>query len=137
MSKCRKLRGKYFGAFPVVAVHSPLAIELRLPAWMHSRIHPVFHPMYLRPSPTVSQEPRLRQNLETILNPGEYEVEHIIAHRKGRQGTDYLIQWKNCSYLQATWEPEANLTSAQSAITAYMAKSRKIEVTGIDVLVKG
>ena len=34
-------------------------------------------------------------------------------------------------------EPESNLTSAQSAINTYMSKSRKIEVTGIDVLVKG
>ncbi len=43
VAKCKKLRGKYFGSFPVVAVHSPLAIELRLPAWMHRNIHPVFY----------------------------------------------------------------------------------------------
>ena len=34
VSKCKKLRGKYFGPFPVVAVHSPIAIELRLPKWL-------------------------------------------------------------------------------------------------------
>jgi hypothetical protein len=27
VSKCKKLRGKYFGSFPVVAVHSPLRIS--------------------------------------------------------------------------------------------------------------
>lgn len=37
VSKCKKLRGKYFGSFPVVAVHSPIAIEIRLPKWMHGR----------------------------------------------------------------------------------------------------
>ena len=30
ISKCKKLRGKYFGAFPVVAVHSPIAIDRRI-----------------------------------------------------------------------------------------------------------
>ena len=64
-------------------------------------------------------------------------MEHIIAHRNGRQGTDYLVQWRHCSYLQSTWEPESNLTSAQTAINAYMSKSRKIEVMGIDMMVTG
>eukprot|EP01046_Picozoa_sp_COSAG06_P055358 COSAG06_NODE_10156_length_1738_cov_4.849908_3_plen_91_part_01 len=48
VSKCRKLRGKYVGSFLVVAVHSPIAIEVRLPSWLHKNIHPVFHPMYLK-----------------------------------------------------------------------------------------
>ena len=38
-----------------------------------------------------------------------------------------------CSYALL----EASLASAQSAIAYYMSKSRKVEVTGIDVLVKG
>ena len=29
VAKCKKLRGKYFGSFPVVAVHSPIAICIR------------------------------------------------------------------------------------------------------------
>ena len=38
VSKCRKLRGKYFGPFPIVQVHTQLAIELRLPTWLHKAI---------------------------------------------------------------------------------------------------
>ena len=93
--------------------------------------------MYLRLSETVSLQPRLRQQLKGALDPGEHEVDNIIAHRKGREGTDFLVQWKNCSYLQATWEPEAQLTSAQAVVTRYMSKSRKVEVMGMDALVRG
>jgi hypothetical protein len=58
VSKCRKLRGKYVGSFPVVAVHSPIAIEVRLPNWLHKNIHPVFHPTAaLPPRPSASPEP--------------------------------------------------------------------------------
>ena len=64
VAKCKKLRGKYFGSFPVVAVHSPLAIEIRLPSWMHDRMHPVFHPMYLKLSSQNRTEPGLKKLLE-------------------------------------------------------------------------
>ena len=67
VAKCKKLRGKYFGSFPVVAVHSPLAIELRLPSWMHDRMHPVFHPMYLKLSSQNRTEPGLKKLLEAAL----------------------------------------------------------------------
>ena len=33
---------------PVVAVHSPRAVEIRLPQYAHGHIHPVIHPMYLK-----------------------------------------------------------------------------------------
>jgi hypothetical protein len=68
VAKCHKLRGKYFGAFQVVAVHSPIAIELRLPSWLHSSIHPVFHAMYLKPSTTASADRGMKQLLQDILN---------------------------------------------------------------------
>ena len=71
------------------------------------------------------------------MDPGVHEVDNIIAHRKGRDGTDFLVQWKNCSYLQATWEPEAQLTSAQATVARYMSRSRKVEVMGIDALIRG
>ena len=38
------------------------------------------------------------------------------------------MQWENCSYLQSTWEPEAELASAQRLLAAYNKKSRKIEM---------
>ena len=73
--------------------------------------------------------PGLRKKLEYVLDPGGYEVDHVLAHRKGRQGTEYLIQWKNCSYLQSTWKPEHGLASAQQALQAYLRKTRQIDIT--------
>ena len=95
---------------------------------MHAKIHPVFHPMYLKPTQQTTVERGLRKNLESTLDPGHYEVEHILAHHKGRKGTEYLVQWANCSYLQSTWEPESGLASAQAALAAYAQKVRKIAV---------
>ena len=126
VAKCKKLRGKYFGSFPVVAVHSPLAIELRLPSWMHVRMHPVFHPMYLKLSSQSRTEPGLKNLLEPIMEPADFPVDKILAHRTRDGKTEYLVQWQNCSYLQSTFEPESGLAHAQKAIAKYQRKRRQI-----------
>ena len=136
VSKCRKLRGKYFGAFPIVAVHSPLAIELRLPTWLHKNIHPVFHPMYLKPATTTKTDGGLRKTLGNVFDPAEYGVEGILAHRTRHNRTEYLVQWEHCSYLQSTWEPESGLVHAQRHLAAYKKKSRKIELDVATVLIE-
>ena len=38
------------------------------------------------------------------------------------------MQWENCSCLQSTWEPEAELVSAQRLLAAYNKKIRKIDM---------
>ena len=126
VAKCKKLRGKYFGSFPVVAVHSPLAIELRLPSWMHARMHPVFHPMYLKLSSQSRTEPGLKNLLGPIMEPADFPVDKILAHRTRDGKTEYLVQWQNCSYLQSTFEPESGLAHAQKAIAKYQRKRRQI-----------
>ena len=62
------------------------------------------------------------------LNSVHMHIQHILAHRKGRGGTEYLVQWANCSYLQSTWEPEMGLASAQAALVAYAKKTRKVAI---------
>jgi len=134
VSKCKKLRGKYFGAFPVVAVHSPLAIEVRLPKWMHDNIHPVFHPMYLRLASRTTIQSDLRWQLGNVLTPADFGVDRILAHRSVRGQTEYLVQWEGCSYLQSTYEPESSLSHAQTKLTQYHQKRRKIEIDVATVL---
>eukprot|EP01046_Picozoa_sp_COSAG06_P035536 COSAG06_NODE_3828_length_4861_cov_4.239605_4_plen_195_part_00 len=136
VSKCRKLRGKYVGSFPVVVVHSPIAIEVRLPTWLHKNIHPVFHPMYLKLSDKVSLDKGLRKTLEHVFEPADYGVEGILAHRKRGSRTEYLVQWENCSYLQSTWEPEEGLAHAQRHLTAYQKKSRQVEIDAASALLE-
>ena len=118
----------------MVAVHSPLAIELRLPVWLHASVHPVFHPMYLKLSTTTTVDHGLRSRLQSVFEPADYEVDGILAHRARGGGTEFLIQWANCSYLQSTWEPESGLAHAQRHLAKYRAKSRPVEVDAASVM---
>ena len=83
VSKCRKLRGKYFGPFTVAAVHSPIAVEVTLPKWLHANLHPVFHPMYLKMAEKRSADVNLRAQLRGVFDSADYGVESILAHRIG------------------------------------------------------
>eukprot|EP01046_Picozoa_sp_COSAG06_P039540 COSAG06_NODE_4686_length_4036_cov_7.714757_5_plen_90_part_00 len=69
--KCRKLRGKYVGPFPIVAVHSPIAIEVRLPSWLHANLHHVFHSMYLRPAEKKTTDTNLKQQLKGVFDSAQ------------------------------------------------------------------
>ena len=57
---------------------------------------------YIKPSSTVSEDRKLKQKIGNVFEPADHEVEGILAH-----------QWENCPHLQSTWEPEAELVSAQ------------------------
>ena len=72
---------------------------------------------YIKPSSTVSEDRKLKQKIGNVFEPADHEVEGILAH-----------QWENCPHLQSTWEPEAELVSAQRLLVAYNKKSRKIEM---------
>ena len=63
---------------------------------------------------------------ESIVEAGLRPPETVPRSRGGHN--EYLVQWENCSYLQATWEPQTNLLSAQSKLTQYHAKARKVEM---------
>ena len=80
VSKCRKLRGKYFGPFPIVQVHTQLAMELQLPTWLHKAIHPVFHPMYLKPSSSTTEDKQLKKKIGSVFEPADYAVEGILRN---------------------------------------------------------
>jgi hypothetical protein len=93
---------------------------------MHANIHPVFHPMYLQLASTKSVQSNLKATLGNVLTPSDYGVDRILAHRIVNGKTEYLVQWEGCSYLQSTYEPECNLSYAQTKLSAYQSKRRKI-----------
>ena len=68
----------------------------------------------------------LKATLGNVLTPSDYGVDRILAHRVVNGTTEYLVQWEGCSYLQSTYEPECNLTYAQTKLSAYQNKRRKI-----------
>ena len=61
-------------------------------------------------------------------------MERILAHRVVNGETQYLVQWEGCSYLQSTYEPESSLSHAQTKLSQYHRKRRKIEVDVSTVL---
>lgn len=148
VGKASKLRQKYFGNFEVVAVHSLTAIELRLPEYMHIRVHPVIHPQYLKLSDRkpdgqfktgVEKGSGLRELIEGATGDSGcfdtangYGVDEIVAHRKVGAPPDeeleYLVRWENCSNLQVTWEPTSSLLYASKKLKQYHKKEREIRV---------
>jgi hypothetical protein len=49
----------------------------------------------------------------------DYEVEAIVAQRRTRKGTEYLVKWLNWPTEDNTWEFEANLAGAGEVLAAW------------------
>ena len=135
LGPAKKLNQKFAGAFPVVAVHSPRAIEIRLPTYAHGLIHPVIHPMYLKLASRKSVQKGMRKLIERHFDP-PYEVDNILAHRHNNETLEYLVQWRGCGPLQSTWEPERQLSSAQGARDRYWnkAQQRELDLPGTSMM---
>src|SRR5712692_11085613 len=106
-----KLAPKRYGPFHIGKEVSPVAYQLDLPAsWS---IHNVFHASLLLPyqenavhGPNFSQPPP-----DLIQGTEEYEVEHLINHRRhGKSQTlQYFVKWKGYPESDNTWEPAQNI----------------------------
>jgi Chromo (CHRromatin Organisation MOdifier) domain len=107
-----KLAGKFAGPYEVVQVVSPVAVKLLLPFGTKAR--PVFHTTGERTPPP--PEPVILDGFE------EYEVEQIIAQRRSRNQTQYLVKRKNYPVSDASWEPRSNLEGNEALIAFQKAR---------------
>ena len=120
-----KLDYKKVGPFRIVDIINENALRLEIPpTW---KIHNVFHVSLLEkfiknPFPNRDQEPK---NIPPVIIHGspEYEVDYIVASRKRRNRTEYLIHWKGYGMHERTWEPEYNLRNASKALTNFRKKT--------------
>ncbi len=106
-----KLAPKRHGPFRITKEISPVAYQLRLPAsWT---IHDVFHASLLLPyqenavhGPNFSKPPP-----DLIRGTEEYEVEHLVNHRRHRKSRtlQYFVKWKGYPESDNTWEPVQNI----------------------------
>src|SRR5258707_10007389 len=101
-----KLAPKRHGPFRVIKEVSPVAYQLSLPtAWT---IHDVFHASLLLPyqENTVHGPNFSRPPPDLIQGAEEYEVEHLINHRRhGRSRTlQYFVKWKGYPESDKTWD---------------------------------
>jgi hypothetical protein len=115
-----KLAPKRHGPFPIIRVLSPITYELRLPVqW---KLHPVFHVDLLTPYRETEFHGANYDKPPPDLIDGEeeYEVEHIVASRRFRQGhkLQYLIKWKGYPDAENQWVAKEDIF-AEDAIKEF------------------
>ena len=106
-----KLDTPYIRAFKIVNVKNT-TIELSLP---DTRIFPKFHAFLIKKTPPDTP-------LVTSWNYStkeKYELERILQERQGKQGAEFLVKWKRYGISEATWEPRAHLTNAQTILKQF------------------
>jgi len=127
----RKLAPKLYGPFKIIEKMGTRSYRLELQSrW---RIHNVFHTSLLEPYRMNSIEGRSipRPEPEEIEGESKYEVERILQSEvrttrrkvKGRyknyRTLFYLVKWKGYPDDECTWEPGANLESADEEVEDF------------------
>ena len=115
----RKLTPKHHRPFEITQVLSPLTYRLRLPpTW---KIHDVFHASLLSSyhqtetyGPSFSRPPP-----DLIDNEEEYEVDHVVSHKRSPGLWLYLTTWKGYPFSENTWEPKSNLHHSPHILSEY------------------
>ena len=120
----RKFVPRRVGPFSILDVLGPLTYRLQLPAtW---KIHNVFHATLLTPyQETEAHGPNyLEPPPDLIEGEEEYEVEAILAHRRRRAGTQFLVKWVGYPDSENSWEPEKNLQHSPTLLRAYKQRHK-------------
>ena len=102
-----KLAPRFFGPFEVLAKIGKLAYRVKLPNT--ARIHNVFHVSQLNLAigtreASLQLPATLTEEMEVVLQPDQVE-----GVRKGVDGKEVLIRWKDLPEYDATWEPFDNM----------------------------
>ncbi|XP_024965862.1 uncharacterized protein LOC112506067 [Cynara cardunculus var. scolymus] len=102
----QKLTARFFGPFKIVDRIGPVAYKLELS--VSSKVHPVFHVSLLKKavmSNAVEQNfpPELEINTADMLFPIAILAERMVGSHNDSV-LQWLIQWKDRSMDEATWE---------------------------------
>ena len=116
----KKIRPEHNGLFTIKKVKGPLTYQLELPkTW---KIYDTFHAVHLSPYKETPQygPNRTRPPPELIDNEEEYEVDHIVRHKRNNKGQLlFLIRWKNYGPEDDSWEPSSNLKHSRETLEEY------------------
>jgi hypothetical protein len=114
----RKLLPRYIGPFFITKSIKGISYTLDLPQGLH--IHPSFHISLLRlykEDPNyLFKAPPLPEVIEGQL---EYEVDHIVDHRRMGDILEFLVRWKGYKPCDDTWEPESNFKNCPKILKEY------------------
>jgi hypothetical protein len=105
--QCQKLAPKFYGPYTVLKRVGQVAYQLALPS--QSKLHPVFHVSCLKK--VIGTRCQLQTNLPELAEEGFIwlQPEAVLDQRERRlrQRTikEVLVQWKDMTPVDATWEP--------------------------------
>jgi hypothetical protein len=103
----QKLAPKFYGPYTVLKRVGQVAYQLALPS--HSRLHHVFHVSCLKK--VIGAKCQIQTNLPELVEEGSIwlQLEAVLDQRERRlcQRTikEVLVQWKDTTPTDATWEP--------------------------------
>ena len=115
----KKITPKREGPFEIAEVLGPVTYRLKLPkTW---RIHNVFHSILLKPFTETSQygPVKTKPPPDLIEREEQYEVDHIISHRKRLGRYSYLVRWTGYGPEEDSWEPAGHLKNAKEILDEY------------------
>jgi hypothetical protein len=104
---CQKLAPKFYGPYTVLKHVGQVAYQLALPS--QSKLHPIFHFLFLKK--VIGTRCQIQTNLPELAKEGSIWLhpEAVLDQRKRRlcQRTikEVLVQWKDMTQADATWEP--------------------------------
>ena len=102
----QKLAARFYGPFKIIEKIGEVAYKLQLPD--QSRIHPIFHVSLLKKAiGDYHVQGELPKELEVILDEEIYPVKVLgsrVTMQNGVSTPQSLIQWKNKSIDDVTWE---------------------------------
>jgi hypothetical protein len=108
-----KFNHRKLGSFKIRKKLRILNYELELPKTI--RIHSIFHVSLLEKA---LQNARL-YHTKTDATEMEYEVERILGHSQTKNGTRYLVKWKEYPIEESTLESIEHLQNAPVALQEY------------------
>ena len=114
----RKLLPRYIGPFTITKSFHGVSYTLDLPKGL--AVHPTFHisllRLYKEDPAYLFKAPPLPEVIEGQL---EYEVDHIVNHRRMGETLEFLVRWKGYKPSDDTWEPESNLKNSPKLLKEY------------------
>jgi hypothetical protein len=104
---CQKLAPKFYGPYTVLKHVGQVAYQLALPS--QSKLHPVFHVSCLKK--VIGTRCQIQTNLPELAEEGSIWLQPEVVldqheHRlHQRTIKEVLVQWKDMTPVDATWEP--------------------------------
>jgi hypothetical protein len=104
---CQKLVPKIYGPYKILKGVGQVAYQLALPS--HSKLHPIFHVCCLKK--VIRTKCQIQTNLPKLAEEGSIWLQPQVVldqrerHLHQRTIKEVLIQWKDTTPVDATWEP--------------------------------